>query len=143
MNHDRYSDDYISGILSGVRSFAVVGASANPVRASYIVMQYLIAKGYEVKPVNPGLAGQMLLGRKVYAIVNYDDFAISPELLDDYTAMIRSLYERYYSGASRYATNGFLRIKLGQSLENRGVAPHIFESAGEAAADWRHEALSN
>lgn len=67
MNHDRYSDDYISGILSGVRSFAVVGASANPVRASYIVMQYLIAKGYEVKPVNPGLAGQTLLGRRVYA----------------------------------------------------------------------------
>lgn len=67
MNHDRYSDDYISGILSGVRSFAVVGASANPVRASYIVMQYLIAKGYEVKPVNPGLAGQMLFGRRVYA----------------------------------------------------------------------------
>lgn len=67
MNHDRYSDDYISGILSGVRSFAVVGASANPVRASYIVMQYLIAKGYEVKPVNPGLAGQMLLGRRVFA----------------------------------------------------------------------------
>lgn len=67
MNHDRYTDDYISGILSGVRSFAVVGASANPVRASYIVMQYLIAKGYEVKPVNPGLAGQMLLGRRVFA----------------------------------------------------------------------------
>lgn len=67
MNHDSYSDDYIAGILSGVRSFAVVGASANPVRASYIVMQYLIAKGYEVKPVNPGLAGQKLLGRKVYA----------------------------------------------------------------------------
>ena len=80
------------------------------------------------------------LGRKVYAIVNYDDFSISPELLDDYAAMVRGLYERYYSGASRYATNGFLRIKLGQSLESRGVAPHIFESADEAAADWRHEA---
>jgi propionate CoA-transferase len=79
------------------------------------------------------------LGRKVYAIVNYDDFSISPELLDDYAAMVRGLYERHYLGVSRYATNGFLRIKLGQSLERRGVAPHIFESAGEAAADWRHE----
>jgi hypothetical protein len=67
MNHDSYSDDYIAGILADVRTFAVVGASANPVRASFIVMQYLIAKGYEVKPVNPGLAGQTLLGRKVYA----------------------------------------------------------------------------
>ena len=67
MNHDAYHDDYIAGLLSGIRTFAIVGASANPVRASFIVMQYLIAKGYEVKPVNPGLAGQELLGRKVYA----------------------------------------------------------------------------
>lgn len=67
MNHDSYSDDYIAGILSEVRNFAVVGASANPVRASFIVMQYLIAKGYEVRPVNPGLAGPTLLSRKVYA----------------------------------------------------------------------------
>jgi predicted CoA-binding protein len=67
VNHDSYSDDYIASLLSDVRTFAVVGASANPVRASFIVMQYLIAKGYEVKPVNPGLAGQTLLGRKVYA----------------------------------------------------------------------------
>lgn len=67
MNHDSYHDDYIAGILSDVRTVAVVGASANPVRASFIVMQYLTAKGYDVKPVNPGLAGQTLLGRKVYA----------------------------------------------------------------------------
>jgi len=67
MNHDSYHDDDIARILSDVRTVAVVGASANPVRASFIVMQYLIAKGYDVKPVNPGLAGQTLLWRKVYA----------------------------------------------------------------------------
>jgi propionate CoA-transferase len=77
------------------------------------------------------------LGRKAHAIVNYDDFSISPDLLDDYAAMVRRLYERFYSGASRYATNGFLRLKLGQSLANRGIAPHIFESAEEARADSR------
>ncbi|MBL8589881.1 MAG: acyl CoA:acetate/3-ketoacid CoA transferase [Methylobacteriaceae bacterium] len=80
------------------------------------------------------------IGHKVYAIVNYDHFSITPELLDDYAAMVRSLYDRFYSGASRYTTSGFLRMKLGQSLEGRGVSPHIFESAEEAAADWRHEA---
>ena len=67
MDHDAYSDAYIESILAGIRSIAVVGASANPVRASYIVIKYLLAKGYEVKPVNPGLAGSELLGRKVYA----------------------------------------------------------------------------
>lgn len=79
------------------------------------------------------------LGRRVYAIVNYDHFSILPELLDDYSAMVRQLTDRFYSGVSRYTTSGFLRIKLGEALERRGVAPHIFESAEEARSDWRHE----
>ena len=74
------------------------------------------------------------LGHKVYAIVNYDNFSIVPELLDEYSAMVRGLMDHYYSGVSRYTTSGFLRMKLGESLERRGVAPHIFESAEEAQA---------
>ncbi len=77
------------------------------------------------------------LDRRVYAIVNYDNFSILPELLDDYSAMVRSLVDRFYSGVSRYTTSGFLRIKLGEALQRRGVAPHIFESATEARSDWR------
>ena len=75
------------------------------------------------------------LGHKVYAIVNYDNFSILPELLDDYSAMVRRLVDRFYSGVSRYTTSGFLRMKLGEALMKRGVAPHIFESAEEAAHD--------
>ena len=78
------------------------------------------------------------LNRRVYAIVNYDNFSILPELLDEYSAMVRSLVDRFYSGVSRYTTSGFLRIKLGEALEKRGVAAHIFESAAEAQSDWRH-----
>jgi propionate CoA-transferase len=78
------------------------------------------------------------LNRRVYAIVNYDHFSIMPELLDEYSAMVRSLVDRFYSGVSRYTTSGFLRIKLGEALEKRGVAAHIFESAEEAQSDWRH-----
>ena len=37
------------------------------------------------------------LGYRVYAIVNYDNFSISPELLDEYSAMVRSLTDRFYS----------------------------------------------
>jgi len=79
------------------------------------------------------------LGRRVYAIVNYDNFSILPELLDEYSAMVRSLTDRYYSGVSRYTTSGFLRIKLGEALEGRGLAPHIFESADEAKWDAHQE----
>jgi len=82
------------------------------------------------------------LGRRVYAIVNYDNFIILPELLDAYSAMVRSLVDRFYSCVSRYTTSGFLRMKLGEALERRGVAPHIFESADEAAVNWRGESES-
>lgn len=72
------------------------------------------------------------LGKRVNAIVNYDNFTIEPELLDSYSAMVRGLMDRYYAGVSRYTTSGFLRMKLGDALQRRGVAPHIYESASEA-----------
>jgi uncharacterized protein len=67
MNHDQYSPDYIRAILQDVKVIALVGASANTVRPSYFVMKYLLDKGFTVIPINPGLAGQELLGQKVYA----------------------------------------------------------------------------
>ncbi|MEM7774435.1 MAG: CoA-binding protein [Pseudomonadota bacterium] len=66
MNHDAYTDAYIADILSNVRTFAMVGASANTSRPSYFAMKYLLAKGYTVHPINPTLAGQELLRQTVY-----------------------------------------------------------------------------
>jgi propionate CoA-transferase len=71
---------------------------------------------------------------KVHAIVNYDNFSIYPDILDEYSAMVRDLADRFYSGATRYSTNGFLRAKLGDALSRRSLAPHIHESAEEASA---------
>jgi predicted CoA-binding protein len=67
MNHDRYGDDYIRAVLSGVKSVAVVGASTNPARASNIVVKYLLGKKYRTYPVNPVYAGQKILGQMCYA----------------------------------------------------------------------------
>ncbi len=66
MMHDGYDAAYIRAILQNVKTIALIGASANDVRPSYFVMKYLLDKGYEVIPVNPGLAGKEILGRKVY-----------------------------------------------------------------------------
>src|ERR1700761_3520226 len=62
-----YADVKIRRILSTVRTIAMVGASSNWNRPSYFVMKYLQGKGYRVIPVNPGNAGQQLLGERVYA----------------------------------------------------------------------------
>jgi uncharacterized protein len=67
MNHDRYDDSYIGGILNSVKTIAMVGASANDVRPSWFAMKYLLGKGFRVIPVNPGQAGKEILGQKVYA----------------------------------------------------------------------------
>ncbi len=66
MNHDSYPDEYIRGILKSVKSIALVGASQNPARPSWIITKYLLERGYDVIPVNPGLAGQELLKKRVY-----------------------------------------------------------------------------
>ena len=67
MNHDAYPDSYVRSILTSSKTVAMVGASDNVARPSYFVLKYLINKRYRVFPINPGIAGTELLGRKVYA----------------------------------------------------------------------------
>ncbi|MCQ0092552.1 CoA-binding protein [Roseovarius sp. M141] len=59
------SDTQIKDILTRTSRIALVGASANPSRPSHGVMNFLLRAGYDVVPVNPGLAGQTLLGQPV------------------------------------------------------------------------------
>jgi predicted CoA-binding protein len=67
VDHDDYPDKYLREILGRVKTIAMVGASTNWNRPSFFAMKYLQHKGYRVIPVNPGAAGQTLLGEKVYA----------------------------------------------------------------------------
>ena len=53
--------------LSKVRTIAVVGISDKPERPSHGVARYLQGAGYRVLPVNPLLAGQMVLGQACVA----------------------------------------------------------------------------
>src|SRR5487761_2526100 len=67
-----------------VRAIAMVGASSNWNRPSYFVMKYLQNKGYRVIPVNPGIAGEILLGEKVYA--NLRDIPEPVDMVDMFRA---------------------------------------------------------
>ncbi|MBW9087914.1 CoA-binding protein [Rhizobium wenxiniae] len=89
MNHDRYEDDYIAGILKETRTIALLGASPKPDRPSHGVMRFLLDRGYTVYPVNPGQAGKEILGQKTYATladvpeqVDLIDVFRAPEYLD-------------------------------------------------------------
>ena len=72
------------------------------------------------------------IGRKVAAIVNYERFSIAPELIDDYTAMVKDLMDRHYGEVTRYTASTFLRARLGESFGKRVADPNIFETRDEA-----------
>jgi len=80
MTAPRYTDDYIASILSQARTLAMVGASGTSNRPSYFAMKYLMGKGYRVIPVNPGLAGEQILGERVCAALS--EVAAAVDIVD-------------------------------------------------------------
>ena len=72
------------------------------------------------------------VGHKVAAIVNYDRFSIAPDLVDDYTGMVKGIMDRHYSDVTRYTASTFLRARLGESFGKRVADPQLFETRTEA-----------
>lgn len=62
-----YDDSLISRILKDTRTIAMAGASANWVRPSNFAMKYLLGKGYQVHPINPGHAGKEICDQLTFA----------------------------------------------------------------------------
>tara|TARA_B100001248_G_C27378436_1_gene455573 strand:+ start:45 stop:449 length:405 start_codon:yes stop_codon:yes gene_type:complete len=56
-------------ILNNIKSIALIGASSNPERDSFKVMEFLINQGYEVFPVNPNEINNNILGKKCYSSI--------------------------------------------------------------------------
>ncbi|HRD49065.1 MAG TPA: acyl CoA:acetate/3-ketoacid CoA transferase, partial [Candidatus Contendobacter sp.] len=89
----------------------------------------------DIKRIRAVIDGQLEpLGKRVFAIVNYDNFSITPELLQEYMDTVRDVVQRYYLGVTRYTTSAFLRARLGDALREHDLAPHLYETAAEAAA---------
>lgn len=89
----------------------------------------------DIERIRAAVAGKVEpLGKKVFAIVNYDNFSITPELLQAYMDMVGDVVQRYYVGVTRYTTSAFLRARLGDALREHDLTPHLYETAAEAAA---------
>ena len=80
MDHDSYPDSYIRGILNTVKTIAMVGASEKENRPSYFAFKYLLERGYTMIPVNPGHAGETMLGQKIYAKLS--DIPVPVDMVD-------------------------------------------------------------
>ena len=77
------TDADIRAVLTQYTRVALVGASAKPERPSHGVMGFLIRHGFDVTPVNPGLAGQTIHGQTVVGSL---DEAAPLEIVDIFRA---------------------------------------------------------
>jgi len=93
---------------------------------------YYVKSSEEIQRMKEIVEGTLApLGKKVHTIANYDNFNVSPHLVDEYSDMVK-FATTFYESVTRYTTSTFLRMKLGDELQKRGVAPHIYESREEA-----------
>ena len=68
------TQETIFNYLKEAKNIAIVGLSNKPERTSYMVAQVSQDNGYKIIPVNPLLAGEEILGEKVYAnLTEIDD----------------------------------------------------------------------
>lgn len=125
MSHEHYSDDMLRGVFASVKSIALVGASANPQRPSHGVMNFLLRRGFAVTPVNPGLAGQTLLGQTVVASVA--DLSAPVDMIDVFrnSATIPALLEEILAMPVLpkvvWMQLGVVHAEAAEELEKRGI----------------------
>ncbi|MET3130508.1 propionate CoA-transferase [Oxalobacteraceae bacterium GrIS 1.11] len=74
------------------------------------------------------------LGKKVPAIVNYDNFKIAPDLLDEYVAMVNGLSDTYYSRVTRYTHSTFMRSYFGRAFRRSHKEPALYATSAQALA---------
>jgi propionate CoA-transferase len=74
------------------------------------------------------------IGRKVKAIVNYDNFNLSTTAADAFFDMVKHHQEKYFLSHSRYSTNAFFRHQLGERFARANLAQQIYRSFDEAHA---------
>jgi predicted CoA-binding protein len=78
-------DETIRRVLGMTRRIALVGASWKPARPAYGIQALLRRAGYDVTPVNPGLAGRTLHGQMTVATL---DEAVPLDMIDVFRASV-------------------------------------------------------
>ncbi len=72
------------------------------------------------------------IGSRMHSVVNYDNFVIDEDAVDDYADLVKHIDDTYYLSVQRYTTSAFLRLKLGKELGRRNLSSRIYETSKEA-----------
>ncbi len=149
-DRDAYTHDDIQGILGSVRTIAMVGASADPNKASYAVLQGLIGAGYDMIPVNPRPDVEEIRGLKVYPSLrsigrpvdmvdvfrpSHELVGIAGEAVEIGAKVLWAQLGIHDDEAARIAEAGGLQVVMGRcpSIELAGEQTRNREAAASAA----------
>lgn len=72
------------------------------------------------------------IGKRMHSVVNYDNFVIDEDVMDEYADLVKHIDETYYLSVHRYTTSAFLRLKLGKELGKRELSSRVYETVEEA-----------
>ena len=140
MNHEEpYSETYLQDILSSVKSIAMVGASGDKTKFSYGVLRVLHETGYDMIPVNPGLAGQEIRGLKV-AELRDALLALKPLDLDHVKSINRAEAEFWRRSCGTHVGDSSTKLNFecgGQQwVRGRADSPSTRVGVGVASSNF-------
>ena len=72
------------------------------------------------------------IGKRMHSVVNYDNFIIDEDVMDEYADLVKHIDDNYYLSVHRYTTSAFLRLKLGKELSKRDLSSRVYETVEEA-----------
>ena len=75
-------DNELRKLLKSLKTIVMIGASANPVKASFFVGRYFILRGVRIIPINPKYEGQKLWGEKFFKSIKDIDSQTNVDMVD-------------------------------------------------------------
>jgi uncharacterized protein len=113
----------IRDILKTAKTVAVVGCSPNPMRPSNSIARFLIERGYEVVPVNPG--HREILGKTCYRSLEEIPKEIAVDIVDVFrrSENVAALVEPAISRGAKFfwMQEGVWDPKSAEKLEAAGL----------------------
>lgn len=111
-------------------------ASLNTIFLNFAGLRVRTSK--DVRDIRDAVEPRMqAVGKRMRAVVNYDNFVIDEDVMDEYADLVKYVESNYYTSVHRYTTSAFLRLKLGKELSDRQLSPRIYETVEEARQKQR------
>lgn len=106
-------------------------ASINTIFLNFAGLRLRISK--DIQDIQEAVELRMrAVDKRMHAVVNYDNFSIDEDLMDEYADLVKYIDDTYYLSVHRYTTSAFLRLKLGKELGKRQLSPRVYETVEEA-----------